>query len=299
VARNEPAVTPSPVTLGRVVNRAGVGDAVVTETAHPAGLRLPWHRHGPATLTLTLAGRFAESIGPRRIAVGPGTVLLKPAGAFHADRYHSVETRCLVLAVTPGSAERISRLEPVLRQVWVRRGGPVAMAMQELSSELRRGAGASSLILEGAVWRALGFLAREVDRNASPGWLETVEEFLRRNAHRRLTLREVAAVAAVHPGHLTREFRRRLGMSIGHYVRHQRIERAIRLLVASRDSLGGIAASTGFADQSHFARVFKTHTGVTPSDYRRSARRAFWNAPTILAPRVPRPVRWPDPLEER
>jgi AraC family transcriptional regulator len=40
--------------------------------------------------------------------------------------------------------------------------------------------------------------------------------------------------------------------------------------------LAEIAAGAGFADQSHFTRIFRRHVGTTPARYREQARsRAF------------------------
>jgi AraC family transcriptional regulator len=47
-----------------------------------------------------------------------------------------------------------------------------------------------------------------------------------------------------------------------------RIEFARRELAASSASLSTIAAAAGFCDQSHFSRLFKQYTGVTPAEYR-------------------------------
>ena len=52
------------------------------------------------------------------------------------------------------------------------------------------------------------------------------------------------------------------------YVRHVRIEFARRELAASSASLSAIAAAAGFCDQSHFSRLFKRYTGLTPAEYR-------------------------------
>jgi AraC-like DNA-binding protein len=43
---------------------------------------------------------------------------------------------------------------------------------------------------------------------------------------------------------------------------------ASRRLVGTRESLSGIAATSGFADQSHFTREFRRLTGMTPGRYR-------------------------------
>jgi AraC-like DNA-binding protein len=73
-------------------------------------------------------------------------------------------------------------------------------------------------------------------------------------------------------------FRHHVGCSIGEYLRRRRIRRAERLLAEPAMSVAAIALETGFCDQSHFTRVFKRATGMTPGAYRRLARRARSNA---------------------
>jgi AraC-like DNA-binding protein len=68
---------------------------------------------------------------------------------------------------------------------------------------------------------------------------------------------------------LARAFRRRYHCTMGDYVRRQRIERAKQQLRNSRARLAEIAAANGFADQSHFSRLFRHYTGMTPSHFRR------------------------------
>jgi AraC family transcriptional regulator len=52
----------------------------------------------------------------------------------------------------------------------------------------------------------------------------------------------------------------------------RRLERAEGLLEFSRLPLGEIAKSCGFASPSHFARVFRRATGMTPGAWRRVRR---------------------------
>jgi AraC family transcriptional regulator len=54
----------------------------------------------------------------------------------------------------------------------------------------------------------------------------------------------------------------------------RRIERAQELLLHSALSLDRIAAACGFADQSHFSRVFSRQIGIAPSAWRRQRRSA-------------------------
>ena len=59
------------------------------------------------------------------------------------------------------------------------------------------------------------------------------------------------------------------GCTMGEYVRHRRIERAMEQLRSSSAPLAEIAETNGFADQSHFSNLFRRRIGLTPSRYRR------------------------------
>lgn len=263
----------TPPTFGRIARTARVGDLQVIETIHPAGLRLPRHDHGRATITLTIGGGCQEIFRTRTIAASAGTVVLKPAGESHANHYGPADTRCLLVEVGPRASARIGAVSEVLDRVWTARGGAAETAIRELWWELPFRDRASSLIIEGCIWRVLGLAERErrqADRGSRPHWLAWVEEYMRENANRHLSLEELAAVADVHPGHLSKVFRRHFRMSVGRYQRRLQIERARRLLLDSPASLAQIAVETGFSDQSHFTRVFKAHLGVTPARYRRA-----------------------------
>ena len=57
-------------------------------------------------------------------------------------------------------------------------------------------------------------------------------------------------------------------MTAGVYLREIRVQRAADALVRSSAPLAQIALDAGFADQSHFTRVFRTAYGVTPHRWR-------------------------------
>jgi AraC family transcriptional regulator len=80
---------------------------------------------------------------------------------------------------------------------------------------------------------------------------------------------EVAALADLagrSPFHFTRVFTQSVGMSPHRYVVHLRLERATKLLREGRSGLADIAASTGFADQSHLSRWVRRVHGVSPTE---------------------------------
>jgi AraC family transcriptional regulator len=87
--------------------------------------------------------------------------------------------------------------------------------------------------------------------------------------HERLTLEQLASIAAVHPVHLAQSFRLAYSCSIGEYIRKLRVTRAARQLAHTDQPLAEIAIACGFYDQSHFHRVFKKHVKMTPAQYRK------------------------------
>jgi len=101
-----------------------------------------------------------------------------------------------------------------------------------------------------------------------PPWLQRVREVLHSHYHERLTLEQLASIAAVHPVHLAQTFRVVYSCSIGEYVRKLRVTRAADELAHTDQTLAEIAIGCGFYDQSHFHRVFKKHVKITPAQYR-------------------------------
>ena len=75
------------------------------------------------------------------------------------------------------------------------------------------------------------------------------------------------------PYHFARRFKVATGLPPHQYLIVRRVERAKQLLQQDRDfSLAEIAARAGFSDQSQFSQHFKRAVGVTPGQFRTSAR---------------------------
>jgi len=126
------------------------------------------------------------------------------------------------------------------------------------------------LIVDGLTLQLLGVCDRQSRGEAAiPRWLRRVSELLRERCTATWNLADVAAEAGVHPVYLAGSFRRHFGCTVGEYVRRQRILLACRQLAGTCNPLAEIAVQTGFADQSHFNRVFKRQIGLTPAAYRR------------------------------
>ncbi|MDT4852528.1 Helix-turn-helix domain protein [compost metagenome] len=64
--------------------------------------------------------------------------------------------------------------------------------------------------------------------------------------------------------------------TLAHYIQRQRIQACMRELahpVRAQRTITDIAFSWGFNNGAHFSRVFREHTGLSPSDFRDTALR--------------------------
>ena len=82
------------------------------------------------------------------------------------------------------------------------------------------------------------------------------------------TLAELTGLCALSEFHFARAFRASFGLPPHRYLLRRRIQEALRQLPLSANSIASIAMNLGFSSQSHFTKVFREHTGMTPSDYR-------------------------------
>jgi AraC family transcriptional regulator len=105
------------------------------------------------------------------------------------------------------------------------------------------------------------------------GKLRAVIEYIMENLEGSPTLRQMAGVAHLSPYHFARQFKAATGLAPHQYVIARRVERAQHLLQKDdKLKLAEVALRAGFSDQSKFCFHFKRIVGVTPGQFRTSAR---------------------------
>jgi AraC-like DNA-binding protein len=102
--------------------------------------------------------------------------------------------------------------------------------------------------------------------------LHRIREYVEANLEVKIELADLAAIANLSRCHFTHAFKQAIGCTPHRYVMSRRLERARQLLLASSFPTAEIALATGFADQSHFSRYFRSFFGVSPVAYRRARR---------------------------
>lgn len=109
---------------------------------------------------------------------------------------------------------------------------------------------------------------RSADRIASEAMA-----YMKSRLDERLTRDEVAEAVGVSAWHFSRVFQEATGVAFGQALRKLRVDHACELLRQDHEELSAISLACGFADQSHFTKVFRRQIGQTPASYRRAWRR--------------------------
>jgi AraC family transcriptional regulator len=265
--------TPCPVTeaAGSTLRRRDIVGFSLTEGLYGAGVSLPRHCHANAFLTLVLSGSYRERHSQREFEWNEGALHLLPAGERHDDQFLSA-VRLLRVKIEPAGVQRLgeehARCLDEPREI----SGPLSKWLaNRVLREFMSNDDIAPLALEGALLEMLAESARssdEIHGSNAPNWLRRVREALEDSYLQAPALAALAAIAGVHPVHLSREFHKHYRMTVGEYIRKRRIEHASELLSTSELSLSEIATACGFSDQSHFCALFRKHSGMTPAKFR-------------------------------
>jgi len=265
---------PEDFALGAVTRWRRVPGLVLGEVEYTANQRVPAHEHANARFVLVLQGRITETRGGETITHGSRMLLYRRARERSSYRVGPAGATCLIVDMDGAWLDRAASEAPVLTESTELAGGLVLHLAQRLHGEFGLRDEVSRLAIESL---ALGILAEASRRVAAaaerdaPGWVREARAFVDANFAERLAIATVAALVGVHPVHLARTFKRVYNTTFASYVRTTRLEFAKDELRRTTTPLSEIAVAAGFCDQSHFSRLFKAHTGLTPHEYRLAA----------------------------
>jgi len=238
----------------------------------------PLHEHDAPGIALLLRGTLEVTYASGHRLTGDAReragALVLPVGAPHRGRAGADGARVLFAALEP---ERVAAMEPTTSAMLANpawwRVPRLARLGRGIARELVVADDAAALALEGLTLELLATLVRRGRESARPGpaplWLRRVRDSIDdRYRERALRIGDLADVAGVDAAHLARAFRAHYGTTAGTYLREVRVQRAADALARSSASLSRIALDSGFADQSHFTRVFSAVQGLTPRRWR-------------------------------
>lgn len=262
---------------GDILRKRQASGLILSELRHEGARKLPAHSHELAFFCLLLNGNYSERFGSKRVTYKPLTVMFHPPGTTHVDEIGPSGGRFFSVEVKTEWMDRLRECLGARDLDSSLHDGDLAWLAMRLYREHKHLDACSMLTIEGLVLEMLAIVGRmrEIKEQTGPSWLSRAMELLNEEFRTNLKVQDIADKVGVHPFHLSRVFRSVHRQTIGEYVKKLRVRYACKELVLRNHDLASVALSAGFADQSHFTRVFKNVTGITPGVYRQMASSNF------------------------
>jgi AraC family transcriptional regulator len=243
-------------------------EALFSELGPASACRFPRHRHELSYFTVILGGDYREGDRGRMEDLQPFTAVFNPSGVEHTTEIGPAGALAFTMELRQENLQRLEMRLPL--QTEFDRGGAMLWPALRLYAAFKSNT-MDPLVRESHLLELLGAVAGfPLFEKLKPRWLRRVKERMQEEFGSSLRMRDLADDAGVHPVHLARVFREQEGRTPGDYLQQLRVRVACHQLRERDYPLAIIAAECGFADQSHFTRVFRKFTGNTPAQFRRA-----------------------------
>lgn len=292
-SRMKNAATPKNPVLEQIVTDAG--ESFVWRRDDYPQRRTVWNVHPECEIHLIRKSSGFALIGDYIGDFGPGELMMVGSGLPHdwvtpLGHGETVPERDVVLQFNPArfvcdSLPELAGLRPLLARC--RRGLRFTGATRREGAALMEGIGDAAGLERLAFFLCLlGRLARSTecevlssehfDPSLDPAAMQVfrrVMEFVLDNFAQGIRLGDAASVAGMNESAFSRFFQRCSGNSFSDTITKLRLGRACKLLADTDEPITEICFEVGYANISNFNRSFRQQRGVTPSAYRRLARR--------------------------
>ena len=244
-------------------------DVLLSELRQPCARQVPRHEHELAYITVVLSGDYLEGDHGRLAELQPFTATFNPSGIAHSTVIGPAGASFFTIELRQEFLRQLNLNLPAQTRFDGGAGGLLWPGLRLYSAF--KAQTTDALVLESCVLEMLGAISDVgAAESCAPPWFRRVKDRLHSEFRNNLRMHVLAHEAGVHPVHLARTFRQFEKQTPGNYLQRVRVRAACQMLCDIDNSLAAIAADCGFADQSHFTRVFKKIAKSTPAEFRRT-----------------------------
>ncbi|MGO4498508.1 AraC family transcriptional regulator [Paenibacillus sp. 2RAB27] len=261
------------------------------------GFHMPFHRHDATEIMYTIHG-FCDieiQVSPtktERVRLKKGEFILLNANIAHRliveddepCRMLNVEFRFTPQQGVMPSLQQLAAEEKQLNSLLevqtaylvLRDPDEVYHVMKSLVLELDKPADKSESMIQLLFAQLLIRIARLRRESASSSlaqseWYVKISmDYMHQNYDREIQVKEIAGAVNLHPGYLQRIFKAVTGQTLMAYLTEIRMEKAQMLLLETDIPIADISDYIGVGSRQYFHMLFKVHTQLTPTDYRKS-----------------------------
>ena len=233
--------------------------------------KLSFNRHENVEILYFLEGEADIYCDDLSFVAQKGDVVIFPSGCLHAISAKDALYDCLIvdrgLFLSAGVDTGALRFKPHVTD-------PALSALYlAVADEVGRGEPVyRTLAVRGAVLSLMAYLCRHYavkreEKTRTDIGIDKAVKYIRDHLAEDITVDCLASVAGFSKYHFVREFKRVTSYTVVSYLNMARIERSKELLAMGEMGIGEIADTCGYNNLSYFSKMFRAHTGLTPSEY--------------------------------
>lgn len=255
--------------LGENAREYSLEGILLSETRYPGELSSEWHTHENPYFAFILNGGCIEKRKTQTVECSSGKLFFYNLDEQHRNTNYKENSRIFNIEI---SRQWLKKNE--ITGINGSNGAVIANPSRKfLTTKILNAFKYRDLLSDMEIESLIIELLTSADdpeakRGPDPDWVKLLKAILQERWQDHISLSELSGITGVHPVTICKYFRKYFGCSLGEYVRRVKIDRALFLLKNQDASLASIAYTCGFADQSHFTRVFKQQTGMLPHHYR-------------------------------
>ncbi len=250
------------------IRRKTIGPIEVIDIQYPSHHSYGRHYDKVSKLSIVVSGKVREQYGNQEVVASSMSFVIKPNFVKHDNQFGSAGARLISLIPKEAIFQEWLESQPVFDLMWFH-GLPYSKYLIRLLHAIYREPTAIELEEELIDLFGLTTSSEPSCKGPMPDWLRLLQERLQDEFDQLIRTKEMASWIGIHPVYLARVFRKHFQCSIKEYVCRLRLEKTMAELSSHRTSLSQIAYASGFSDQSHFNRTFKSCLEVSPGQFRK------------------------------
>ncbi len=234
----------------------------LSSTSNSPDTKTLTHVHENDYLSLQLHGLYHESAGNNEITVGAGDLIYRPKDYSHQNTFHKKGGICFNIELKDGWNEKydinLSRKYQHLKSFKSQSLYKLVNLFYNNFDEDQ----AREYIID-----CIDNINCN-DEYYTNSWVKTITGIIQNNIETFHSLSELASEIQVNPSYLSRAFKKNTGVTISEYQMNIKLLASTTFLLDNKLSISDISYKTGFYDDSHFIRSFKSVYNISPHQFR-------------------------------
>jgi len=256
--------------FGKATRKLEISGLILTQSCYEVNTDIPLHYHQNPHFCYFIAGGCSEFTSKKEIQCAPGELIIHPYQIEHKNHYYDKVTRLLHIEFDSPCYQKLTSHGINFNNVNHLHHPSLSRIFRKIYNEMNFQDSFTGLTIESLVYELIVTISKQDPKEKTiPYNIKKVIDLMHDHFNHPIHLEYLATFSGVHAAHLSRQFKKATGFTVGEYMRQIRIKKACALLKNTSNNILSIAIDCGFSDQSHFTQVFVKTTGITPSKYRK------------------------------